>query len=57
MILEYIDMMTMTAITAARGLELGIGAAVKDAALAYLVVVLESRDRAGSTRTSSGSAT
>jgi glycolate oxidase len=43
MILEYIDMMTMTAITAARGLELGIGAAVKDAALAYLVVVLESR--------------
>ena len=46
MILEYIDMMTMTAITAARGLELGIGAAVKDAALAYLVVVLESRDEA-----------
>jgi glycolate oxidase len=44
MILEYIDMMTMTAITAARGLELGIGAAIKDAALAYLVVVLESRD-------------
>jgi glycolate oxidase len=34
----------MTAITAARGLELGIGAAIKDAALAYLVVVLESRD-------------
>jgi glycolate oxidase len=44
MILEYIDMMTMTAITAARGLELGIGAAIKDAARAYLVVVLESRD-------------
>ena len=44
MILEYIDMMSMAAITAARGLELGIGAAVKDAALAYLVVVLESRD-------------
>jgi glycolate oxidase len=44
MILEYIDMMSMTAITAARGLELGIGAAVKDAASAYLVVVLESRD-------------
>ncbi|HVC04331.1 MAG TPA: FAD-linked oxidase C-terminal domain-containing protein [Candidatus Acidoferrales bacterium] len=43
LILEYIDMMTMTAITAARGLELGIGEAVKDAALAYLVVVLESR--------------
>jgi glycolate oxidase len=44
MILEYIDMMTMAAITAARGLELGIGSAVKEAALAYLVVVLESRD-------------
>ncbi|MFI5286530.1 MAG: FAD-binding oxidoreductase, partial [Candidatus Dormibacteria bacterium] len=42
MILEYIDMMSMAAITAARGLELGIGAAIKDAALAYLVVVLES---------------
>ena len=37
-------MMTMTAITAARGLELGIGQDVKEAALAYLVVVLESRD-------------
>jgi glycolate oxidase len=46
MILEYIDMMTMAAITAARGLELGIGTAVKEAALAYLVVVLESRDPA-----------
>src|SRR3984893_12423609 len=46
LILEYIDMMSMAAITAARGLELGIGAAVKDAALAYLVVVLESRDPA-----------
>ena len=44
MILEYIDMMSMAAITAARGLELGIGADIKDAALAYLVVVLESRD-------------
>ena len=44
LILEYIDMMSMAAITAARGLELGIGAAVKDAALAYLVVVLEARD-------------
>jgi glycolate oxidase len=46
MILEYIDMMSMAAITAARGLELGIGADVKEAALAYLVVVLESRDPA-----------
>src|SRR5580700_1740978 len=45
MILEYIDTMSMAAITAARGLELGIGSAIKDAALAYLVVVLESRDQ------------
>jgi len=45
LILEYIDTMTMTAITAVRGLELGIGPAVKEAALAYLVVVLESRDQ------------
>jgi glycolate oxidase len=45
LILEYIDTMTMTAITAARGLDLGIGQVVKDAALAYLVVVLESRDQ------------
>ena len=45
MILEYIDTMSMAAITAARGLELGIGSDIKDAALAYLVVVLESRDQ------------
>ena len=45
LILEYIDMLSMAAITAARGLELGIGAAVKEAALAYLVVVLESVTR------------
>jgi glycolate oxidase len=45
LILEYIDMMSMAAITGARGLELGIGPEVKEAALAYLVVVLESRDR------------
>jgi glycolate oxidase len=45
LILEYIDMLSMAAITAARGLELGIGPAVREAASAYLVVVLESRDR------------
>jgi len=45
LILEYIDMISMAAITAARGLELGIGPAVKEASSAYLVVVLESRDR------------
>ncbi len=41
MILEYIDMMTMAAMTTA-GLELGIPQEVRDTALAYLVVVLES---------------
>jgi glycolate oxidase len=43
MILEYIDMMTMSSITASAGLDLGIPSEVKDAALAYLVVVVEER--------------
>ena len=43
MILEYIDLMTMAAMTAS-GLELGIPQEVRDSALAYLVVVLESAD-------------
>ncbi len=42
-ILEYIDFITMGAITAAAGLELGVPPEVKDKALAYLVVVLENR--------------
>jgi glycolate oxidase len=42
-ILEYIDFITMGAITAANNLELGVPQDVKDAALAYLVVVLENR--------------
>jgi glycolate oxidase len=42
-ILEYIDFMTMSAITASAGLELGVPQDVKDQALAYLVVVLENR--------------
>jgi len=42
-ILEYIDLVTMGAITAAAGLELGIPQEIKDTALAYLVVVLENR--------------
>jgi len=42
-ILEYIDFITMSAITASAGLELGVPQEVKDAALAYLVVVLENR--------------
>jgi glycolate oxidase len=42
-ILEYIDVLTMGAITANAGLELGVPQDVKDRALAYLVVVLENR--------------
>ena len=42
-ILEYIDFITMSAITASAGLELGVDPGIKDAALAYLVVVLENR--------------
>ncbi len=42
LILEYIDMITMAAITANVGLDLGIPEAVRDEALAYLVIVLES---------------
>ena len=44
MILEYIDMMTMAAMTANLGVELGVPDAVKEQALAYLVVQLEDRD-------------
>jgi len=40
-ILEYIDFITMGAITAAAGLDLGVPEAIKEAAMAYLVVVLE----------------
>jgi glycolate oxidase len=42
-ILEYIDFITMAALTESSGLELGVPQEVKDAALAYLVVVLENR--------------
>jgi glycolate oxidase len=42
LLLEYIDMLTMSAATAYVGLDLGIPDAVKDRALAYLVVGLES---------------
>lgn len=41
-VLEYIDMLTMAAATAYVGLDLGIPEEVKSAALAYLVVGLES---------------
>ncbi|HLX89825.1 MAG TPA: FAD-binding oxidoreductase, partial [Acidimicrobiales bacterium] len=43
-ILEYVDALTMSAITANVGLDLGIPDDVRDRALAYLVVVLESND-------------
>jgi glycolate oxidase len=42
LILEYIDMLTMAAITANVGLDLGIPKQVQETAAAYLVVVLES---------------
>jgi len=42
LILEYIDMLTMAAATAYVGLDLGIPDVVKETALAYLVVGLES---------------
>ena len=40
-ILEYIDLLTMSAMTASGELDLGVPQNVKDTALAYLVVVLE----------------
>jgi len=46
LILEYVDTLTMAAITANVGLDLGIPAEVRDGALAYLVIVLESRNDA-----------
>ncbi|HEX6419149.1 MAG TPA: FAD-linked oxidase C-terminal domain-containing protein [Acidimicrobiales bacterium] len=42
LILEYIDMLTMAAATAYVGIDLGIPEDVKERALAYLVVALES---------------
>jgi len=45
-ILEYIDFITMSGITRAAGLELGVPEDIKAKALAYLVVVLENRNDA-----------
>ncbi|MGA8681925.1 MAG: FAD-binding oxidoreductase, partial [Acidimicrobiales bacterium] len=42
-LLEYIDMLTMSSITASEGLDLGIPEDLRQAANAYLVVVLEQR--------------
>ncbi len=44
LILEYIDMLTMSAMTTHFGFDLGIPAEVKDTALAYLVVMMEQHD-------------
>jgi glycolate oxidase len=41
LMVEYIDLVTMSGITEAAGLDLGVPQEVKDEALAYLVVVLE----------------
>jgi glycolate oxidase len=41
--LEYLDVLTMSAVTAAASLELGVEKTVAEAALAYLIVVLETR--------------
>lgn len=46
LILEYIDMLSMAATTANVGLDLGVPQEVKDSALAYLVVGLESPSEA-----------
>ena len=43
LILEYIDMITMSATTAYVGLDLGIPQEIQDQALAYLVVMMENR--------------
>ncbi len=41
MILEYIDLLTMSVMTTAAGIDLGVSEEIKTGALAYLVVVLE----------------
>lgn len=42
-VLEYIDVLSMGGIVAAAGLDLGVAPAVRDRALAYLVIVVEGR--------------
>ena len=46
LVLEYIDMLTMAALTQHTGIELGVPQAIRERALAYLVVVLEGRNGA-----------
>ena len=45
LILEYIDLVSMSGILNNAGLDLGIPQDVKEAALAYLIVVVENRDK------------
>jgi len=47
LICEYVDMLTMAAITASDDIDLGIPAAMRESAQAYLVVMLEERTAAG----------
>jgi glycolate dehydrogenase FAD-linked subunit len=44
LILEYVDTVTMSVITANEDIDLGVPQAIRDNTLAYLVVVLEERD-------------
>lgn len=44
-ILEYLDVLTMSSVTSRAGLELGIDVDVAERALAFLVIVLETRTR------------
>jgi glycolate oxidase len=46
LVLEYIDMLTMTAVLQRTGLELGVPTDIQQRALAYLVVVFEARTAA-----------
>jgi glycolate oxidase len=46
LLVEYIDLVSMSGITTAAGLDLGIADEIREQALAYLVVVLEHRDAA-----------
>jgi glycolate oxidase len=43
LVLEYVDMLAMAALAASEDLDLGVPAAVRDSAQAYLVVLLEQR--------------
>jgi glycolate oxidase len=44
LMLEYIDLMTMASILQRSGMDLGVPPAIRDQALAYLVIVTEGRD-------------